>query len=412
MRQCGKTHCLNEFGRRHYGNVAYFSFENNERLAKVFDGDMDPARIVRELEIRFNLAIDENTLIIFDEIQFCGRALTSLKYFAENAPRYHIACASSLPGVKSSEPSSFPVGKVEFMTLRPMNFYEFMMACGKDRLCAELKNHDTEDELPASVLEMVEELRNEYMFVGGMPAAVKSWVVKRDPIEVSRILRNIIDAYELDFAKHAPSAEKTKIFSVWNDVPAQLSKENRRFFLGHAVEGARARTLEDSVQWLIDAGLIFKVNNTEKPSVPLAANSSPRLFKLYLCDVGLMAEMLHLPAELLLYPDNAGKDFKGFMAENFVLTEIVSAGYGIPLYWTSKGRAEIDFLIMSGRDIVPIEVKSGSRFRAASLAEYIGKYDPRVAVLVSGNNIRGGDVKHVPLGMVWRLGDFLGGARR
>lgn len=408
VRQCGKTHLLKEFGRNNYKNTAYFSFEGNDKLQTVFEGDLDPARIVRDLAFRFDVEITEETLIIFDEIQFCNRALTSLKYFCENAPEYHVVCAGSLLGIMLSKPLSFPVGKVDIRTLRPMNFYEFLLASGKNDLCGHLNTIDTKEPLSDTVLSVLEELLLEYYCVGGMPEAVSIWTETKDMKSVESVHSRISDSYELDFAKHAPAKDVRKLSAIWNSIPAQLSKENRRFIFGHAVEGARARDLEDALQWLIDAGPAYKVRKITKPSVPLSAYSSETAFKLYSCDVGLMRTMAGVPAKSILFPDENYREFKGSLTENYVLTELMARNDRTPFYWASEGKAEVDFVIMSEDKIVPIEVKSETRIRAASLNEYIERYDPAVAVLISKKNVRPGDMMFLPLSLVWNIDRYLG----
>ncbi len=411
VRQCGKTFILKEFGKRFFPDTAYFTFERNQELADVFEQNLDPERILKALSAIHGSKIREDTLIIFDEIQFCKGAITSLKYFYEEAPQYHIACAGSLLGVALSKDEkkrgngeekklSFPVGKVNMMMMFPLSFKEFLGAMGKNTL-VEYTKENNESELPEAILSELINLYLEYLCVGGMPEAVDSWVEDGDMAEVERIHREILNSYARDFAKHAPKEMVSKINSIWDSIPMQLSKNSKRFIFGHAVDGARGADLKDAVQWLVDAGLVHRVEALSGVSLPLKSNADPSEYKLYYCDVGLLRTAADLPSSAILLPNEQYTMFKGSMAENYVLNELKSGGFENVYFWTSGAKAEVDFVVQVELDIVPIEVKSEERIRAASLKEYVDKYAPRKAFLISKKNLKNGPVTHLPLPLTW-----------
>lgn len=391
---------MKTFGEEHYNNVAYFNFEEEPELCSIFQHNLKAERIIEDLGIHRRIRIDVDTLIILDEIQFCNAALTSLKYFCENAPEYHIACAGSLLGVMMSKPLSFPVGKVDIMSMYPMCFPEFLIAVGEEELYRRLLDDDDVSEIFRNKLDRI---FREYCFVGGMPEAVSVWNRTRDPGNVRRVQRNIMMSYEADFAKHAPSKDIQKLNGIWASIPEQLSRGNRRFIFGHAVEGARGRDLEDALQWLVDAGLVYKVNVISRPSIPLSAYADRTKFKLYCSDVGILGAMARIPASSVLSSDERFREFKGGMAENYVLTELIAGTGEIPFYWRSEGKAEVDFVHMIKEEIVPIEVKSGNVSKAKSLTVYIEQYGPEKAFIVSPLKTRPGRVTYLPLSLVWNI---------
>jgi len=400
VRQCGKTFLLKEFGKNHYEDYAYFNFEGNDELQRAFEGDLNPERIINELSvIRMKRILHGKTLIIFDEIQFCNRALTSLKYFCEDAPEYHVASAGSLLGIALSKPLSFPVGKVDFLTLYPMNFYEFLLANGEDLLCEQLEKLPVAGPVPAAFTKRLEEHLTNYYICGGMPEAVGSWIIDKDIEKLEAILQKILDSYELDFAKHAPATEFPKLSSIWHSIPTQLARENSKFLFSHAKQGLRAKDLEDALEWLLSARMVYKVAKVEKPFMPMSAYADFSYFKLYMSDVGLLRRMSRLPAAAFLEGSDTFKEFKGAVTENFVLCELVNKNGDVPFYWKSGNTAEVDFIVQSGMDIVPIEVKSAGSVRARSLTEYSKKYAPNRVVIASLKNIGG---NHIPLYMLWR----------
>jgi predicted AAA+ superfamily ATPase len=400
VRQSGKTYLLKEFGRGHYPDCAYFNFEGNEVLRGVFERDLDPRRIVAELSVIRKKTIHPcKTLVIFDEVQFCNRALTSLKYFCEDAPGYHIAAAGSLLGLALSGPLSFPVGKVDFFTLYPMSFYEFLLANGEDMLCKRLKKLERSEPVPAAFAGVLEKYLKNYYICGGMPEAADSWVTEKNIEKLEVILQKILDSYELDFAKHAPASEYPKLSAIWRSIPAQLARENGKFIFSQVKKGSRSKDLEDALEWLLGAGMVYKVAKIEKPFIPMSSYADFSYFKLYMADVGLLRRMSRLPAAAFLENSDIFKEFKGAVTENFVLCELVNKTGETPFYWKSGNTAEVDFVVQSGMDAVPIEVKSADNVRARSLAEYIRKYAPGRAVVTSLKNAGG---NHVPLYMLWR----------
>ncbi len=407
VRQSGKTYLLKEFGKKAYADLAYFNFEGNEPLQKCFDRDLDPQRLISELGVFHRRAIKPGkTLLIFDEIQFCSRALTALKYFYEDAPQYHIACAGSLLGIALSKPLSFPVGKVDLRTLRPLGFYEFLLANREEELAGFLAGLPADKEVPEMFTARLEELLRNYFVCGGMPEAAAKWLETNDVAEVEAVQRRILDAYELDFAKHAPAADIPKLNLIWKSIPNQLARESGKFIFGHAKPGARSKDLEDALEWLVSAGMVHKVVKIEKPFMPLSAYAAPSYFKLYAPDVGLMRKMAGLPAETVFQGPETYREFKHALTENFALTELLNAELELPFYWRSGNTAEVDFVAQFNGQIVPIEVKAG-RNRARSLAEYRKKYAPGISIKTSLENVGGKEVKNIPLYLLWRLKAYL-----
>jgi hypothetical protein len=397
VRQCGKTYIMKYFGACNYSDVAYCKFEGNESLCRIFDGDLDCRRIVSSLSIHLDMDITENTLIIFDEIQECERAMTSLKSFYEDAPQYHIICAGSLLGLQGE--GSFPVGKVSFAELRPMSFREFLRAANP-RLYGAVMDAGVPDAYSSG---MLQSLFKEYLAVGGMPEAVSKWIETGNMGEVDRIHREIADSFKLDFMKHVPDKDIKKVNMIWDSIPSQLAKENRRFFFGHAVKGARSAELEDALQWLLDAGMVYKLCRTERVGIPLGAHLSDNLFKLYMMDVGIMRHKAGVSASHIM-EDRLDETFLGGFMENLAMCEMSSYGHAGEAYWVSGNEAEVDFLVTSDRGVIPVEVKSGKRYRAASLKEYIDRYDPEAAAVISDKGYgRNGKVVTVPLYAIWLM---------
>ena len=408
VRQCGKTWLLKEFGKNNYEDIAYFNFEGNEALKARFEQDLDVKRIIEELSILNKKRIEpEKTLIIFDEIQFCDKALTSLKYFYENLPEYHIVCAGSLLEIYLAKPLSFPVGKVDFLELKPMNFYEFLLANDEEMLINYLKNNISK--VPEMFENKLINYLKYYYIVGGMPEVVQKWIQTKDIEEVEKIQDIILNSYELDFAKHAPLSDVPKLSLIWAYIPRELSRENSKFVYGHVKEGARAKELEDAMQWLISANLCYKVSRTEKPNIPLATYVDLKNFKLYMCDVGLLRRKAKVEASIILDDSKEEyKEFKGAMAENFVLLELNSMKYDNLYYWTSGNTAEVDFVWQFKDNIIPIEVKSGTVLTSRSLTLYRQKYKPDMALKVSMKNYEEhGNLINVPLYLLWNIKEIL-----
>lgn len=386
VRQCGKTWLLKEFGKHCYPSLAYFNFEGNPRLHAIFDADLNPDRIIEELQLLQNkrISLDE-TLIIFDEIQFCNKALTSLKYFNENKPEASIIAAGSLLGLALSKPLSFPVGKVDFLDLYPLSFTEFLMAHDEKLIVEKLSTIQAGESVPESIHPHLNDLLQAYYYVGGMPEAVLAWVHNHDPEDVTRIQKSILESYELDFAKHAPDREFEKLSAIWQAVPAQLAQENQKFIFNRVKTGSRGRDLEGALQWLISAGLVYKVPKIEKPGIPMSAYTDDCYFKIYLCDVGLMRAMTDIPFLSIRQKDPFFTEFRGALTENFALTELISTHLK-PVFWRSKQTAEVDFVCHIGQHLVPIEVKAADNVTSRSLSVYIDKYKPDIAIRLSTKN--------------------------
>ena len=387
VRQCGKTWLLKEFAARNFADVAYFNFEGNEQLQDCFEKNLDVRRIVRELgQIRHKAIDADTTVVVFDEIQFCPNALTSLKYFQENLPGLAILCAGSLLGLALAKPYSFPVGKVTFLTLYPMNFSEFLLACGEEYLSAYLRELPVGEKIPSALFTEFWDRYREYLLVGGMPEAVLTWVETQDLESVDRVLDDILQSYELDFAKHAPAAEFPKLSAIWRSVPQQLSRENKKFVYSEVLRGGRARNLSDALGWLISAGLIHQVGVIDRPVFPLQPPADSASFKVYVCDAGLLRRMSRFPADGFLSDRTDLSYLRGAIAENFVLTELVSASGEVPVCWRSGNSAEVEFVIQAGENIVPVEVKAGVHTMSRSLRVYRERFHPGFSVRLSRKN--------------------------
>ena len=397
-RQVGKTWLLQEFGHSHYEQVAYVNCERDRSIASIFAGDLDPSRILRGIEIAAGTTIKPvTTLVIIDEIQEAAQALTSLKYFAEERPDIHVAVAGSLLGVALRTNASFPVGKVNFIDLHPLDFDEFLRGIGEARLADLVLRQDWT--LIASYADRLIELLRLYMFVGGMPEAVARYAAG-DSLDVVRSMQHdIIRGYENDFAKYATATVSRRIAEVWASLPSQLARENRRFILGRVREGARAREFEDAIQWLSDAGLVHQVTRFTKPTSPLRAYEDTKIFKLFLLDVGLLSALSGLEATVLLHGTGIFEEFKGALTEQFVAQQIVAIRNSVPMYWAPEnGRAEIDFVIESSGTLVPIEVKAEENLQSKSLRSYIDRFHPAEAWRFSLADYREqSDMTNVPL---------------
>lgn len=406
VRQCGKTYILKEFGREYYKDVAYFNFEETRSLNSLFEQDYDVKRILFELGLFLGRTITpSNTLIILDEIQECPRAITALKYFCENAPEYHVACAGSLLGLAIHENQSFPVGKVDIRTLYPMSFYEFLSATGNEALADYLTRFQPGSSVSELIGGKLRTALKQYYVVGGMPEAVSVWCETGDLEKVEAVQQDILASYELDFAKHAPPSEFPKLSAIWASVPQQLAKPNSKFIFSHVKKGWRSKDLEDALQWLIRAGLVYQVCKVEKPFMPLSSYADATSFKLYLCDVGLLRRLARLPAQVVLDSSGIYTEFKGVMTENYVLGELVKHVDATPYYWVSGNSAEVDFIVQCGAHIVPIEVKAESNVKARSLAEYRKKYAPPVSVKTSMlDEASGNEVRLIPLYLIGSMG--------
>lgn len=385
-RQVGKTWLMLEFAKKAYEKWVYVNFEDEEMLKHVFELDFDVPRILNALSLRFHTEIDEQTLLIFDEIQAAPRGITSLKYFCEKAPEYHVITAGSLLGISMHGGDSFPVGKVDFLSLMPMSFPEFLRAAGQERL-AKLLAECKWDSI-VYVKDRIIQLLRTYYYVGGMPEAVKAYCDGLGYEEVRRIQSNILMTYENDFSKHAPANEVPRIRMVWHSVTSQLAKENRKFIYGVLRQGARAKEFEIAVEWLQDAGLVYRVNRTKSGEMPLSAFEDFGAFKLFMLDVGLMCAMNRLSSDSILLGNDIFSTYRGAMTEQYVCQQLTGAVDFI-YYWSAdNSRGEIDFLIQTGGRIVPIEVKAEENLKSKSLSAFVARYPSLHAVRLSMSDYR------------------------
>ncbi|NQY09373.1 MAG: ATP-binding protein [Flavobacteriales bacterium] len=397
-RQVGKTWIMKEFGNSQYKQTAYINFESSMVLKELFINDYNIERIITALQIETGIQINpENTLIIFDEIQEAEGAITSLKYFCENAPQYHIIAAGSLLGVALHEQVSFPVGKVEFIDLHPLNFSEFLEALDKKSMLDLIKSKDWV--LIKSFREKFIALLRKYYYIGGMPEAVVSYSKQKDFSKVRAIQKRILGAYEQDFSKHAPTRIVPRIRMLWNSIPSQLAKENKKFVYGAIKTGSRAKDYELALAWLIDCGLVNKVNRATKPGIPLKAYEDGSAFKLFISDVGLLAAMGNLDVKTLIEGNVLFEEFKGALTEQYVLQQLLGIP-DLPIYYWSAERstAEIDFLVQLEGKAIPLEVKAEENLQAKSLKSFCQKYAPETAIRISMSDYRKEDwLTNLPL---------------
>lgn len=406
-RQVGKTWLMKAFGRNEYTQTAYINFESSKLIKTLFVDNFDVHRIITGLQIETGVQINpENTLIIFDEIQEAEGAITSLKYFCENAPQYHIIAAGSLLGVALHQHTSFPVGKVEFLDLFPLTFTEFLLAQNQQPLLSLLKNKDWM--LIKSFKEKYIQLLKQYYYIGGMPEAVLSFTTQNDFKEVRDIQKRILLAYELDFSKHAPSQIVPRIRMLWNAIPAQLAKENKKFIYGAVKSGSRAKDYELALSWLIDCGLAYKVLRVSKPGIPLKSYEDDSAFKLFILDVGLLGAMGDINVRTLLEGNVIFEEFKGALTEQYVLQQLTTNPELVVCYWSAENStAEIDFLVQCSATIIPIEVKSAENLQAKSLKTFCQKYSTKTAIRISMSDFRKEDwLTNLPLYAISQLTDL------
>jgi predicted AAA+ superfamily ATPase len=384
-RQVGKTWLMKELGSKHFENTAYINFDNNERMKILFDGDYDIPRLIDGLQVETGEKINpQTTLIIFDEVQEVPKALSSLKYFYENSPEYAIIAGGSLLGVALHEGTSFPVGKVDFCNLYPLNFCEFLEAIGEENL-VDLLNKKDWKLITAFKTKYIDLLRK-YYYVGGMPEATQEYAESRDYGEVRKIHEQILFTYEQDFSKHAPTSVVPRIRNIWNSVHAQLSRESKKFSPGIVQKGSRLKDYELALQWLFDCGLLYKVKQVSKPSIPLI-NYETDFFKIFINDVGLLSTKSELDVKTLLEGNRIFEEFKGSLTEQYVLQEMISNGI-TPFYWSSNGTAEVDFVFKYESDVFPLEVKAEENLQSKSLKVYSEKYNPIIALRTSMKDYR------------------------
>lgn len=387
-RQVGKTWLMKEFGKRYFKKTAYINFDNNNRLKNLFEQDYDIERILMAVNIESGVRVNaDDTLIIFDEIQENPKAIASLKYFCENAGEYAVIAAGSLLGVAIHKGVSFPVGKVETLDLNPLNFREFLSAVGQESLTELLDSRDYV--LMSSFRDKYIDWLKKYYYIGGMPEVVEAFIQSRDFTEVRRIQNTIVELYEDDFSKHTTENELPRIRMVWNSIPMQLAKENKKFFFGQIKEGARAKEFEIAIEWLLDCGLIHKVYRVRKPAVPLKAYVEFSAFKIFMADIGLLSALSELDAKSILEGSSIFTEFKGALTEQYVLQQLISDTEYIPYYYSpEKSQMEIDFMIQKEGAVVPIEVKAEENLRAKSLKTYCEKNKPAYAVRTSMSDYR------------------------
>lgn len=402
VRQVGKTWILKEFGKVCYENVAYFNFDENMEYRQFFETTKDINRILQNLMLISNQKIEPyNTLIIFDEVQDCPEVINSLKYFYENAPEYHIVCAGSLLGITLAKPSSFPVGKVDFLNIYPMTFSEFLIANGDKNLKLFLDSVEDIEKIPDAFYNPLYEKLKMYYITGGMPESVYMWTKERDTELMIKSLNNIIEAYERDFAKHPNIKEFPKISMIWKSIPSQLSKENKKFIYKVVKEGARAREYEDALQWLVNANLVSKIYRSSAPRIPLISYDDLSAFKIYLVDVGLLNRLSLLSPSAFGEGNRLFTEFKGALTENYILQSLIPQFEVTPRYW-SDNIYEVDFIIQNENDVIPVEVKAEKNTKGKSLFKFKEKYsnDVKLRVRFSFDNLTlDDDLLNIPLFM-------------
>lgn len=386
-RQVGKTWLMKEFASEAYPQYAYINFEDNEIAKNIFQKDFDIDRILLALQLVTNITITTDTLIIFDEIQEAPRGITSLKYFQEKAPQYHVIAAGSLLGIAMHKNESFPVGKVDFMDLYPLSFLEYLDALGEQNFVKLLLQKDWE--MTVLFHSKLQEYLRQYFYIGGMPEVVLSFITNKDFSKVRQLQQNILESYDRDFSKHAPITDVPRIRMVWKSIPSQLSKENRKFIYGSLKEGARAKDFELAIEWLKDAGLIYKVNRTKKGELPLTAYEDLSAFKLFVVDTGLLCAMSNLPPKVLLDGNTLFTDYKGALTEQYVLQQLKCIKDLCIYYWSAdNSRGEIDFLLQYEAEVIPVEVKAEENLQSKSLRTFIDKHPQLHGIRFSMSNYR------------------------
>lgn len=410
-RQVGKTWVLKEFGKEFPDGFAYFNFDKEEEYKQFFETTKDVNRILKNLALASGQKITKDTLIIFDEIQACPDALNTLKYFCEDAPEYYVACAGSLLGLLLTD--GFPVGKVDFLNMGPMTFTEFLIAGGDKNLVEYLSSVNHIEQIPDAFFNPLEEKLKMYYVIGGMPEAVQVWIEDGDIKEVDRVLSDILDSYENDFGKHAPVIDVPKIRLIWESLPSQLARENKKFLYSAVKPGARAREYENALNWLKNASLVSKVNRITKPGLPVSAYDDLDAFKIYMVDVGLLRRHSHLSSSAFAENTRLFTEFKGALTENFVYQSLIREYEVQPRYWTSAPY-EVDFIIQKENDVLPVEAKAGTNVKAASIKKYACDYAENTPIIIrlSLKNLSlDGKILNVPLFMIDELDRLIDIAR-
>ena len=412
VRQCGKTYLLKEFGSEYFDNFCYINFESAGKYSAIFEYDYDVKRILREIELAENVKITAGkTLLIFDEIQECPKAITSLKYFCENLQELHLVCAGSLLEVAiKKENISFPVGKVNRMQLYPMSFKEYLQAVGEGKYIELFNDWNINREIPELYTVPLERHLKNYYIVGGMPEAVKEFAESGDYAEVAKIQDEILSDYSDDFSKHAPISEIEKICMIWDSIPKQLAKENNKFVFSHVKEGKRAHELEAALQWLKNSGLVHLVELVQNAELPLSSNADSTYFKVYMADSGLLCRRLGLSYKNILEENTALSTFKGAITENYVLQELIVQNK-VPYFWRSGNTAELDFLFEEDGNVIPVEVKAATNTQAKSFKQFCKKYQSKTGFKLSLKNIAENDCEgtnavNLPLYLLWNISSY------
>ena len=412
VRQCGKTYLLKEFGSEYFDNFCYINFESAGKYSAIFEYDYDVKRILREIELAENVKITAGkTLLIFDEIQECPKAITSLKYFCENLQELHLVCAGSLLGVAmKKENISFPVGKVNRMQLYPMSFKEYLQAVGEGKYIELFNDWNINREIPELYTVPLERHLKNYYIVGGMPEAVKEFAESGDYAEVAKIQDEILSDYSDDFSKHAPISEIEKIRMIWDSIPKQLAKENNKFVFSHVKEGKRAHELEAALQWLKNSGLVHLVELVQNAELPLSSNADSTYFKVYMADSGLLCRRLGLSYKNILEENTALSTFKGAITENYVLQELIVQNK-VPYFWRSGNTAELDFIFEEDGNVIPVEVKAATNTQAKSFKQFCKKYQNKTGFKLSLKNIAENDCEgtnavNLPLYLLWNISSY------
>ena len=414
VRQCGKTYIIKEFGKKQFEDTAYFNFDGNTGLKSIFEYDFDVERMIAELAnvVYGKRIVPGKTLVIFDEIQDCPRAIQSLKYFCENMPNLHVIAAGSLLGVAlRKEGISFPVGKVDRIEMYPMSFEEFVIADGGEKYINGIYNLEFEREIPELYTVPLEKYLKNYYIVGGMPEAVQTWVDTHDYKEVEEVQDRILKDYTDDFGKHTTPDTATKVRLVWDAIPSQIARDNNKFIFSHVKQGARAKDLEDALEWLVNAGIAYKLNMVSNPELPLSGMADNTYFKVYMADIGLLRRKSNVNYRTILEGDASYIHFKGAITENYIMTQLNCIGME-SYFWRTKANAEIDFISDYEGLLLPIEVKSADNTKAKSLHMFCNRYSPKMAIKTSlknvGDNMDGDThVWSIPLYVIFRLKEYV-----
>ncbi|MBI9038575.1 MAG: ATP-binding protein [Bacteroidales bacterium] len=398
-RQVGKTYLVNEFGKNEYKNYINLNFEQNANLASLFTDDLSPEKIIHNISLFIGRKItSENTLLFFDEIQTVPEVLTSLKYFYEQAPEYHIIAAGSLLGVSIGKKNSFPVGKVNFMKLYPMSFTEYLYALGEEFIAENLLNTKNIDPIPEILHNKLLSHLKMFLYLGGMPEVLQSYIDNKDTLLVRKIQNEILEAFKRDFSKYTDKSQAIKTSELWNSIPHQLAKENKKFKYSDIKKNARSAMYLQTIEWLKNAGLVNLAYNISVPKLPVSGYADFLKFKIYLLDTGLLGAMLNISSKIIVEPGKIFTEYYGAFIENFVASELIATSNKQLFYWTSKSDAEVDFIIQKNDNIYPLEVKSGTSKNLKSLRSYDEKYKPKFIFRISPRNfIRSENFINIPL---------------